>query len=94
MQPTHRKLLRFAVTNLQTGVERTVLMDSFAIWEDLGAGCLQPTEACPSRFNPHSLCEGQAVVTCGSRFKRLDSHVYRRHTSMNNVAAMATSSAR
>lgn len=76
--------MKFSVENLSTGTISEVFLDCYAIWEDLGNGMLQPTRSTANIHVLHNLKSGQAIVTGGTRYKRLDEQVYRWNTSMNN----------
>ena len=78
MKSTHRSLVK--LRNTKTGVVRYA--DSFAFWEDLGNGVLQPTESRQTQpiITPENMKVGQGwngyVLAC-------DQYHYM-NTSMNN----------
>lgn len=77
--------MKFSVENLETGKVEEVFLDSYAIWEDLGNGMLQPTRSTATVPGLWDMKAGQAIRTSGNRYKRLDNHIYRMNTSMNTV---------
>jgi hypothetical protein len=82
----YRKLLKFVVEDLETGKSQEVYLDSFAIWQDLGSGYLQPTRSTQGVPGIYNLKAGQAIRTMGYRYKRLDDQVYNFSTSMNKYS--------
>ncbi len=79
----YRELMRFSVEDLNTGVIKEVYLDSYAIFEDLGNGMLQPTRSTQGVPGLCNLKAGEAIRSSGTRYKRLDDSKYHMNTSMN-----------
>lgn len=78
----NRTLYRFQVEDLETKKTREVLLDSYATWEDLGSGILQPVRSTKNIPGLTRLKAGEALVTGGKRYKRLDNLDYPEYTSI------------
>lgn len=85
MSMGYRNLYEFTVQEVGSDEVKRVLLDSYAVWEDLGHGMLQPVSSTQTTWPwLKSLPVGAGVCTGGRIYRRLSTEATPCHTSMNS----------